>query len=107
MTIKLTEDNFESEVLSSDLPILVDFWAEWCGPCIMMEPVMEEISKDYSSRLKIAKLNVDEARGIASKYGIMSIPTTILFNYGKEVSRTIGAMPKENLTEWIDSNLGT
>jgi len=106
LAIKLTEDNFESEVLNSDLPILVDFWAEWCGPCIMMEPVMEEISKDYSSRLKIAKLNVDEARGIASKYGIMSIPTMILFNYGKEVSRMTGTMPKENLTEWIDSNLG-
>ena len=106
MIVKLTEDNFESEVLTSDSPVLVDFWAEWCGPCMMMEPVMEEISKDYSNRLKITKLNVDEARGIASKYGIMSIPTMILFNYGKEVSRMTGATPKENLTEWIDSNLG-
>ena len=106
MAIELTEDNFESEVLQSDLPVLVDFWASWCPPCKMMVPVIEDLSQEYSGKAKIAKLNVDEAREIASKYGIMSIPTMILFNDGKEVARLTGAMPKEKLSEWIDSNLG-
>ena len=106
MAIELTEDNFESEVLQSDLPVLVDFWASWCPPCKMMVPVIEDLSQEYSGKAKIAKLNVDEAREIASKYGIMSIPTMILFNDGKEVARLAGAMPKEKLSEWIDSNLG-
>jgi len=106
MAIELTKDNFESEVLQSDLPVLVDFWASWCPPCKMMVPVIEDLSQEYSGKAKIAKLNVDEVREIASKYGIMSLPTMILFNGGKEVARLTGAMPKEKLSEWIDSNLG-
>jgi thioredoxin 1 len=104
---KVTQDNFESEVLNSDLPVLVDFWADWCAPCKMMEPILEELSEEYSHRLKIVKLNVDESRETASKYGIMSIPTMIIFDKGSEVARTSGAFPKENLCEWINSKLGS
>ncbi|MCK4519056.1 MAG: thioredoxin [Candidatus Omnitrophica bacterium] len=105
MILDLTDENFEGEVLKSEIPVLIDFWAEWCGPCKMMTPVMEELEEEYAGKLKIVKLNVDEARETASNYGIMSIPTIILFNQGAEVDRLSGAMPKDSLVHWIESKV--
>ncbi|MCK5306590.1 MAG: thioredoxin [Candidatus Omnitrophica bacterium] len=105
MIVDLTDGNFEGEVLKSEIPVLIDFWAEWCGPCKIMTPVIEELEEEYAGKLKIAKLNVDEARETASTYGIMSIPTLILFNQGAEVDRLSGAMPKDPLVHWIESKV--
>jgi thioredoxin 1 len=105
MSIHLTDENFESEVLNSDKPALVDFWADWCAPCKIMGPILEELSEEYSDKVKVAKLNVDEASNNAAKYDIKSIPTLILFDNGQEVARLTGAVAKDNLTQWIDSNL--
>ena len=105
MIVDLTDGNFEGEVLKSEIPVLIDFWAEWCGPCKIMTPVIEELEEEYADKLKIAKLNVDEARETASTYGIMSIPTLILFNQGAEVDRLSGAMPKDPLVHWIESKV--
>ena len=101
MEVKLTDENFEKEVLESDLPVLIDFWAQWCAPCNMVAPVVEEIAKDYEGKLKVGKLNVDEAQKVASQYGIMSIPTLMIFKNGKEVEQMVGAAPKEFIVEKI------
>lgn len=103
--VHMTEKNFESEALKSNVPVIVDFWADWCPPCKMLAPVFEELSSEYSGKLKFAKLNTDEASGIAQKYGVMSIPTLILFKGGKEAGRIVGAMPKQELKKRIDSLL--
>lgn len=100
MTI-LTDENFESEVLKADLPVLVDFYADWCGPCQMLRPIIEELSEEVQGKAKIVKINVDEAPKTAEKYGIMSIPTVILFKEGKEVTRQTGLTTKEVLEELI------
>ena len=92
-----TEQNFSSEVLNSDIPVLVDFWAPWCGPCRMIAPVVEDISKEYQGKLKVVKINTDENQSIAVKYGIRSIPTIGIFNGGKVVDSVIGAVPKQVL----------
>jgi len=105
MANDVSAENFESEVLKSDKPVVVDFWAEWCGPCKMMGPIMDELSQELSEKIKIVKVNVDEAQNIASEYGIMSIPTMILFKDSKEVARLSGAMPKEPIIHWLESNL--
>lgn len=97
MEIILTESNFEEEVLKSDLPVLVDFWATWCGPCMMLAPTVEEIAKEYAGKIKVGKVNVDEAPEIARKYGIMSIPTLIMFKNGKISDKSIGLVPKEHI----------
>jgi thioredoxin 1 len=93
--------NFEEEVLKSDLPVLVDFWAPWCAPCRMVAPVLEEISKEYEGKLKICKVNVDESPELASQYGIMSIPTLLIFKGGIIVEQAIGAMPKQDLERLV------
>lgn len=103
--IELTSDNFESEVISSKTPVLVDFWAEWCGPCRIFSPVIEEVSKDYEGKVKFAKMNVDDAQDIAAKYNIMSIPTVLLFENNKIKAMSVGAIPKESLKKWIEKNL--
>ena len=103
--IILNDDNFSNEVLESDLPVLVDFWAEWCGPCRMVGPVVEEIARDYEGRLKVCKLNVDQAPNTAAKYSIMSIPTLAVFKGGKEVERIIGALPRQAIEEKITPHL--
>lgn len=103
--IELNDGNFQKEVLESDVPVLVDFWAPWCGPCRMIAPVVEEIAREYQGRLKVGKLNTDESQQIAATYGVMSIPTLMIFKAGEVVERIIGAQPKEALTPKIDAVL--
>jgi len=103
--IKVNDDNFAQAVLEEDLPVLVDFWAEWCGPCRMVAPVVEQIAEEYKGKLKVCKLNVDEARKAASTYGIMSIPTLAIFKKGKVVDKIIGAVPKAELETVIKKHL--
>lgn len=97
--IEVTDANFQAEVLDADVPVLVDFWAAWCGPCRMVGPIVEEIAKDQEGKLKVAKLNVDENRETATKYGIMSIPTILLFQNGSIAKQVVGAMPKNALVQ--------
>ncbi|QNO14405.1 thioredoxin [Alkalicella caledoniensis] len=103
--LEVTTQSFEQEVLNNDTPVLVDFWAPWCGPCKMLAPIIDELVGDYQGKVKIVKVNVDENQEIASKYGIMSIPTLILFDKGQEKDTITGFMPKKKLAEKIDSNL--
>ena len=100
--IEITEKNFEQEVLKSDIPVLVDFWAVWCGPCRMVTPVVEEISEEYSGKVKVGKLNVDDNPSLASKYKVMSIPTLMLFKEGAVVDHIIGAQGKAQIKAMID-----
>ncbi len=93
--LKLTQDNFEQEVLKADKPVLVDFWAPWCGPCRMVSPIVEEIAGEVAGRAKVGKVNVDEEPELAARYGVMSIPTLIVVKDGKVVSSTVGAQPKQ------------
>ena len=98
---KVSDASFESDVLKSSDPVVVDFWAEWCGPCRMIAPALEEIAGQLGDKVKIVKLNVDENPGTAAKYGIMSIPTLMLFKNGEIASRQVGAVPKQKLHQWI------
>ena len=98
---KVSDTSFDSDVLKSNEPVLVDFWAEWCGPCRMVAPVLEEVAGELEGKLKIVKLNVDENPQTASKYGIMSIPTLMIFKNGELASRQVGAAPKAKLEQWI------
>jgi thioredoxin 1 len=98
----VSDATFESDVLNSSTPVVVDFWAEWCGPCRMIAPALEEISGMLGNKVKIVKLNVDENPATASKYGIMSIPTLMLFKNGQLASRQVGAAPKQKLEQWIN-----
>jgi thioredoxin 1 len=98
---KVSDATFDSEVLKSAEPVVVDFWAEWCGPCRQIAPALEEISGSLNGKVKIVKLNVDENPATAAKYGIMSIPTLMLFKNGELASRQIGAQPKQKLEQWI------
>ncbi len=93
----LTNDNFEAEVLNSDIPVIVDFFATWCGPCKMLAPIIEEISEEYAGKIKVGKLDIDEARKLALKYYVASVPTVALFKEGKPVAVSIGAKPKADL----------
>jgi thioredoxin 1 len=103
--LQITDQNFESEVLKSDLPVLVDFWAEWCGPCKMIAPVVEELAGEYSGKLKVAKLDVDAHGSIAQQFRILSIPTVIIFKDGKVESQIVGAVPKKEFQKHIDKVL--
>ncbi len=101
----LTDTNFNEEVINAGTPVLVDFWAEWCGPCRMVGPVIEEIADEFEGRVKVAKLNVDDNQQTAAKYGIRSIPTLLLFKGGELVDQMVGVQPKANLVEIINKVL--
>ena len=103
--LDLTKDTFEREVLQNKMPVLVDFWAPWCGPCKMIAPLVEELAQEYQGKVKVGKLNTDENINIASKYQITSIPTLLLFKAGKPVQKIIGFKPKNELKKVIDSVL--
>ena len=103
--VYLTDDSFEQEVLQSDVPVLVDYWAEWCGPCKMIAPILDDIIGDYAGKLKIAKLNIDENSATPPKYGIRGIPTLMIFKDGDVEATKVGALSKSQLTAFIDSNL--
>ncbi|QAT16606.1 thioredoxin [Candidatus Velamenicoccus archaeovorus] len=104
--IHLSDENFKKEVLESKIPCLVDFWAEWCGPCRRVAPVVEEIADEFQGRFKVAKLNVDEGSKTASAYGVMSIPTLMFFKDGKVVEQVVGAVAKQELVAKIEELLG-
>ena len=103
--LEFTEANFSAQVLESSQPVLVDFWAPWCGPCKMLGPTIEEISNDYAGKVRVGKLNTDEAGSIASQYGIQGIPTVILFKGGQPVDRLVGLVKKDKLAGMIDKTL--
>jgi thioredoxin 1 len=103
--VYVTDATFKSEVLESAVPVLVDYWAEWCGPCKMIAPILDEVSRDYAGKLKVAKLNIDENPKTPGEYGIRGIPTLILFKGGNVEATKIGALSKSQLTAFIDSNL--
>ena len=101
----VTDDSFEPEVLKSDVPVLVDYWAEWCGPCKSIAPILDEVAREYDGRLKIAKVNVDENRAVPAKFGIRGIPTLMIFKGGQLAATKVGALSKAQLTAFIDGNL--
>ena len=96
-------DDFKSEVVESDAPVLVDFWAEWCGPCKVIAPVVEELANDYEGKIKFGKVNVDDHNMVASEYGVRSIPTLLIFKNGAVVNQIVGAVPKEKITAILDA----
>ncbi len=103
--VHVTDATFEDEVLKADGPVLVDFWADWCGPCKMIAPILDEIAREYAGRLKVAKLNIDENPATPPKYGIRGIPTLMLFKDGEVQATKVGAASKSQLTAFLDSNL--
>jgi thioredoxin 1 len=106
MEVILNDQNFEAEVLKSDVPVLVDFWAPWCGPCKILGPIVEELAKDMEGKpVKVAKMNVDESQEIPQKYGIMSIPTLMIFKGGEVVDQMVGVTPKDTLAEKLTARM--
>ena len=103
--LHVTKDNFQSEILNSNVPVLVDFSASWCGPCRHMAPVVDELSEEMAGKAKVAKLDVDECNDIARKYGVMSVPTFMVFKNGEVVAKNMGAMPKQRLSTMLDKAL--
>lgn len=106
MVIKdINENEFEEEVLKSETPVVIDFWAEWCGPCRMFSPLIDEVSEEYNGKVKFVKIDVDKNQQLAGKYNVMSIPTAVLISKGELKAVSVGAIPKESLKEWINKNL--
>lgn len=106
MAMDVTDSSFEEEVLNSDIPVLIDFWAEWCGPCKMLAPTIEELSKSLQGKVKILKMNIDDNPDTPTKLGIRSIPTMMIFKDGKQLASKVGALPKGSIEEWLGSNIG-
>lgn len=104
-SVQVSDSDFEAEVLQSDGPVLVDFWAEWCGPCKQIGPVLEEISDEMGDKLKVVKVNIDQNPGTPQKYGVRGIPTMILFEGGQQKAVKVGSLPKSKLMEWINSEV--
>ncbi|MBV7380045.1 thioredoxin [Maritimibacter dapengensis] len=104
-TVAVTDDTFEAEVLKSDVPVVVDFWAEWCGPCKMIGPALEELSAEYGDKVKIAKVNVDENPNSPAQLGVRGIPALFMFKDGQPISNKVGAAPKAALQSWIDESI--
>ena len=102
----VTDDTFDAEVLKSDVPVLVDFWAEWCRPCLMVSPIVEELGREYAGKLKVAKVDVDSNAKIATQYGIMSIPSLLFFKNGEVVDQIVGAVPKKVFVDRLSKILG-
>ncbi|KAA0677102.1 thioredoxin TrxA [Roseomonas genomospecies 6] len=103
--IKVTDDSFEQDVLKAEGPVLVDFWAEWCGPCKLIAPALDDLAKEYGGKVTVAKLNIDDNPGTPTKYGVRGIPTLMLFKNGNVAATKIGALPKTALFSWVDEAL--
>ncbi|MCD6583118.1 MAG: thioredoxin [Candidatus Omnitrophica bacterium] len=101
MEVKVDGNNFQEEVLNSSLPVLVDFWAQWCAPCLMLVPIINEIAEEYRGKLKVVRLNIEEAFGIATRYGIMNIPTLMIFKEGKVMGKVVGVLPKREIVKFF------
>lgn len=104
-TVKVDKSNFQTAVLDASVPVVVDFWAEWCGPCKQIAPSLEDIATELGAKVKIAKLNIDENPELAAQFGVRSIPTLVIFKGGAEADRKIGAAPKTSLSHWVNGNL--
>ncbi|MEL6921031.1 MAG: thioredoxin [Pseudomonadota bacterium] len=105
-TMTVTNDNFQSDVLGADTPVVVDFWAEWCGPCKMIAPALEELAGEFDGKVKVAKVNIDENPELAAQYGVRSIPTLYMFKGGEVVDQMVGAAPKGKLSDWMQNTVG-
>src|SRR6476659_541232 len=103
--IKVTDQSFQTDVLDSKTPVVVDFWAEWCGPCRMIAPSLEELSTEYDGKLTVAKINIDENPQVPTKYGVRGIPTLMIFQHGQVAATKVGALPKSKIKEWIESSI--
>ena len=106
-TKTVTDQSFASDVLGAEGPVLVDFWAEWCGPCRMIAPALEEISNELGDKVTVAKLNIDETPDIPGRYGVRGIPTMLLFKGGQPIAQKVGAAPRSQIQQWLESNLGS
>ena len=104
-TSKVTDQSFDADVLKSQGPVLVDFWAEWCGPCKAIAPALDDLAKDMAGKLTVAKINIDENPGVPTKYGVRGIPTLMLFKDGKVAAQKVGSLPKSKLYEWVQSQM--